>query len=67
MFTGIIQSGPLAQFKEEMIKLALRTTEGFRAAVNILRFLDGSKDVCFHTLSLPEDRCVRQLINNLGR
>ena len=67
VYTGIIHSGPLAQFKEEMIELAPRTTDGFRATVNIQRFLDGSKEVSFHTLSLPEDRYVRQLIKNLGR
>jgi len=30
-------------------------------------FLDESKGVSFHTFSLPEDRCVRLLVKNLGR
>ena len=47
--------------------LVPHTAEGFRAAVSTLRSLDGSKGVSFHTFSLPEDRCVRLLIKNLGR
>jgi hypothetical protein len=35
--------------------------------VSALRSLDGSKDVNFHTSSLPEDRCVWLLVKNLGR
>ena len=43
------------------------TADGFRATVSALRSLDGSKGVTFHTFSLPEDRCVRLLVKNLGR
>jgi hypothetical protein len=43
-----------------------QTADGFRATVSALRSLDGSKGVRFHT-SLPEDRCVRLLIKNVGR
>jgi hypothetical protein len=43
------------------------TAEGFRAAIRTLRFLDGKEGVSFNTFSLPEDRCVRLLVNNLGR
>ena len=39
----------------------------FRATVSALRFLDRSNDVSFHTITLPEDRCVRLLITILGR
>jgi hypothetical protein len=42
------------------------TADGFRAAVRTLRSLDVKEGVSFHT-SLPEDRCVRLLINKLGR
>jgi hypothetical protein len=43
------------------------TTDGFRATVSALQSLDGSKSVSFHTFSLPQDRCVRLLVKNLGR
>ena len=43
------------------------TAEGFRATVSALLSLDGSKDVSFHTFSLPEDRCVRLLVKNICR
>jgi hypothetical protein len=42
-------------------------TDNFRAAITALRSLDVSKGVNFNTFSLPEDRCVRLLIKNLGR
>ena len=43
------------------------TADGFTAAVSALRSLDGKNGVSFHTYSLPENRCVRLLIKNLGR
>jgi hypothetical protein len=43
------------------------TEDGFRAMVSALRSLDGEKGVSFHTYSLPEDRCVRLLVKNLGK
>jgi hypothetical protein len=43
------------------------TADDFRAAVSALRSLDVSKKVSFHTFSLPENRCARLLIKNLGR
>jgi len=61
------QSGLSAQMKGEKLMLIPRTAEGFRATVSALRSLDGSKGVSFHTFSLPEDRCVRLLVKNLGR
>ena len=43
------------------------TADGFRATVSALRSLDGSKGMSFHAFCLPEDRCVRFLVKNLGR
>ena len=43
------------------------TAEGFRAVVSALRSLDGKEGVSFHTFTLPKDRCVRLLVQNLGR
>ena len=37
------------------------TANGFRAAVSALRSI-----VSFHTFTLPEDRCARLLVKNLG-
>jgi hypothetical protein len=34
--------------------------------VSALRYLDEGEGVSFHTLTLPEDRCVRLLVKNLG-
>jgi hypothetical protein len=47
--------------------LVSRNAEGFRATVSALRSLDGSKVVSFHFVSLPEDRCMKLLLKNLGR
>jgi hypothetical protein len=44
--------------------VVLSTADGFRAAVSAL---DGKGGVCFHTFTLPEDRCVRLLVKTLGR
>jgi hypothetical protein len=55
-----------AQLKAEGLVVVSVTADGFRAAVTALRFLDGKCGVNFHTNSLPEDRCVRLLIKNLG-
>ena len=43
-----------------------KTANGFRAAVSVLRSIDGEV-VSFHTFTLPEDRCARLLVKNLGR
>jgi hypothetical protein len=37
------------------------------ATVSALRSLDERESVNFHTSSLPEDRCVRLLVKNLGK
>jgi hypothetical protein len=56
-----------AQLKAEKLMIVPETADGFRATVSVLRFLDGNKGVSFQTFSLPEDRQVSLLINNLGR
>jgi hypothetical protein len=56
-----------AQLKAERLVVVPANADGFRAAVSALRSLDGRSGVSFHTYSLPEDRCVRLLIKNLGR
>jgi hypothetical protein len=43
------------------------TADDFRAVFSAFRSLDANKGVSFHTFSLPEDRCTRLLIKNLGR
>jgi hypothetical protein len=43
------------------------TADGFRADISALRSLDGWTGVSFHTFTLPEDRCLRLLVKNLGR
>jgi len=43
------------------------TDDGFPAAVSALRSLEGREGVSFHIFTLPEDRCVRPLVKNLGR
>jgi hypothetical protein len=59
--------GLSAQMKGERLMLVPKTADAFRATVRALRFLHGSKGMCFHTFSLPEDRCVRLLLKNLGK
>jgi hypothetical protein len=56
-----------AQMKGEKLMIVSGTADGFRATVSALRSLDGSNGVTFHTFSLPEDRCIRLLVKNLGR
>ena len=56
-----------AQFKSEKLMVVPSTADGFRAAVSALRSLDGREGVSFHTFTLPEVRCVRLLVKNLGR
>jgi hypothetical protein len=53
--------------KGESLMVVPKTADDFRAAVSALRSLDASKKVSFHIFSLPEDRCTRLLIKNLGR
>ena len=57
----------MAQLKGEKIMVASSTADGFQAAVSALRSLDGREGLSFHTFTLPENRCVRLLVKNLGR
>jgi hypothetical protein len=54
-----------AQIKAESLIVVPSTANGFRASVIALRSLDRKEGVSFHTFSLPEERCVRLLVNNL--
>jgi hypothetical protein len=51
--------------KGEILMLVPETADGFRATTGALRSPDESEGV--FTLSLPEDRCVRLLLKNLGK
>ena len=53
--------------KSERLIVVPETADDFRAAITALRSLDVSKGVSFHTFLLPEDRCVRLLIKNVGK
>jgi hypothetical protein len=53
--------------KREILMLVPETTDGFRATIGALRSIDANEGVRFHTFSLPEDRCVRLLLKNLGK
>jgi len=59
--------GLMAQLKGEKLMVVPSNADGFRAAVSALRSLDGKDGVIFHTFTLPEDRCARLLLKNLGR
>ena len=59
--------GLMAQLKSEKLMVVPSTADGFRAAVSALRSLDGKDGVSFHIFTLPEDRCARLLVKNLGR
>jgi len=60
-------SGLSVQLKGEKLMVVPATNDGFRATVSALRSLDGSKGVNFYTFSIPEVRCVRLLVKNLGK
>ena len=57
----------MAQLKDEKLMVVPSAAGGFRAEVSALRSLDGKDGVSFHTFTLPEDRCTRLLVKNLGR
>jgi len=58
--------GLMAQLKGEKLMFVPSTADGFRAADSALRPLDGKDGVRFHTFTLPEDRCARLPVKNLG-
>ena len=47
--------------------LVTKTADCFRATVRVLRSVDASKGMAFHTYSLPEDGCTRLLVKGLGK
>ena len=51
----------------DMLVLVPKTADCFRATVRVLRSIDPSKGVAFHTYTLPEDRCTRLLVKDLGK
>jgi hypothetical protein len=53
--------------KGEYLMLVLETVDGIRVTISALRSLVDSEGVSFHTFSLPEVRCVRILLINLGK
>jgi hypothetical protein len=55
----------MAQLKAEKLMVVPSNADGFRASVSALRSLDVGR-VSFHTFTLPEDRCARLLLKNLG-
>ena len=58
--------GLMAQLKGEKLMVVPLTADGFRAAVSVLWSLYRKNDVSFHTFTLPENRCARLLVKNLG-
>ena len=57
----------MVRLKGEKLMVVPSTADGFRAVVIALRSLDGKEVVSFHTFILPEERCLRLLIKNLGK
>jgi hypothetical protein len=55
------------QLKAEKLMVVPSTADGFRTTVSALWSLDGRESVSFHTFSLPENRCMRLLVKNLGK
>jgi hypothetical protein len=56
-----------AQLKAKKLGAVPPTADDFRASIRALQSLDGKIGVTFHIYSLPEDRCVLLLIQNLGK
>ena len=56
-----------ARVQGDKLVLVPNTADCFRATVRVLRSIEASKGVSFHTYSLPEDRCTRLLIKGLGK
>jgi hypothetical protein len=54
----------VAQLKGEILMLMLETSDCFRATFGVLRSLDESEGVSFHTFSLPEDLCMCLFLKN---
>jgi hypothetical protein len=61
------ESKLLDQMRGETLMLVPETEDCFRATIGALRSLGEDKGVSIHTFSLPEDRCVRLLLKNVGK
>jgi len=59
--------GLVAPLKGEKLMAVPSTTEGYRAAISALRSLHDKDGVSFHNFTLPEQRCARRLVKNLGK
>ena len=57
----------MAQLKGEKLIVVASTADRLRDAVSALLHLDWKDGVNFHTFTLPKNRCVRLLLENLGR
>lgn len=67
MVTRHVKERASTRIKREKLTLVPKTADAFRATVSALRSLDGRKGMCFHTISLPQNRCVRLMVKPLGR
>ena len=56
-----------AQLKAEKLMVVPSNANSFRAVVSTLRSFDYGEGVSFYTFALPEERCVRFRVMNLGR
>jgi hypothetical protein len=59
--------GLTAQLKGEKFMVVPATADEFRAVFSVLRSLNRREGVTFQNFTLPEDRCIRLLVKNLGR
>jgi hypothetical protein len=62
-----VTQGPYRLDTGETLIVVSETADEFRTAVSVLRSLDVSNIVSFHTFSLPEGRCVLLLVKKFGR
>ena len=56
-----------ARMQGDKLVLVPNIADCFSATVRVLRSIDPSNEVAFHNYSLPEDRCPRFLIKDLGK
>ena len=63
----ILPQPTISQADGKKLVVVPATADSFRATVSALISLNGKNGVSYHTYWIPEDRCVRLLIKNLGR
>ena len=51
-----------ARMQGDKLVLVPNTADCFRATERVLRSMESSKGVAFHTYSMPKDRCTRFLV-----